>query len=313
MHDAADPLAADWAAMAYLMRLAEEAKQNDELLPTRAPYREHSGPLSLRAHGRPPCNNCARNEWIYDPVHCDHICSGCGLVDSSDVLVDSAYSSSRTRESAPYNGIYHLNEVLAAYECRGPKVPDVVLDHMRAYLAYTPIVAGSITDSSYRRDVGPLMMINPLRLTIEKMGRGHIRQMCAELGYKKYAERWVQIKSRLQPDWKITYPSSTEMYYLRRDFAEVSKAFHRVLYRQGRKRTHRDNLSNSTHALSRHNLPHYSWIIQNLLYRQGGRELLDRIDADTFFPIQRTAQVKKKLRNMWCVICKELDWKIEVI
>lgn len=183
----------------------------------------------------------------------------------------------------------------------------------------------------------------------------------------------VQIKVRLTNGaWKVQYPHLDEEWQVRVEFALVSRAFDRLFYRHGKRRTVRDGIFNSEHALARHNMPHYrlvatamekketeepqhrqkkkdsvphgmtvlrvlvvgddeeihkrtevwhltlslslaSWIIQNLLRRAGGDELLRRVDANSFFPLQKTPAVRRKLRHMWALICRDLDWPIELI
>lgn len=254
------------------------------------------------------CPVCNRNHFVRDDVHGESICCGCGWVDESDVFPEIPHSHVRYRNSAPYSQVYHFNEVMAAWLCVGPRIPDADMDAIRHYLASTPIA--TVTPTSFTVARG---FVTKKRLQPKQLERQHIRHICHNVGLKKYAERWVQIKRRLDPTWVVVYPSNEQLYNLRRDFALVARAFNRTLYRQGKRRTVRDNLWSSGHSLARHNMPHYSWLIQNLLNRIGGQALLEKVSADKFFPIQRTASVRRRLRRMWAIICTDLGWPIQLL
>lgn len=258
------------------------------------------------------CAYCGGFRWVRNDKCAENICMHCGQVDDGDRIPEAPYNHHRLRESAPYTRIYHFNEVMAAWKCTGPAIPGTIMSRIRNYINSVPIASVS-PGEPYRVDRGPLSHMNKRRLVPAELERRHIRQICDALNLKKYAERWVQIKKRLHPEWRIRYPSSSAMYRLHWEFRLVSRAFDRHLYRHGQRRTIRDNAYNSKHALARHNMPHYSWIIQNLLYRQGGRALLDEVSADTFFPVQKTASVRRRLRRMWAHLCNELGWEIAFI
>lgn len=254
------------------------------------------------------CPVCGRYAWARDPVHCESICTSCGWVDESDVFPEIPHSHVRYRHSAPYSQVYHFNEVMAAWLCVGPSIGDEDMHRIRNFVRDTPIA--TFTPTTFTVAFGS---VTERRLDIKQLERPHIRLICAMVGLKKYAERWVQIKRRLDPQWTVVYPNGPEMYRLRTDFALVARAFNRTLYRQGKRRTVRDNLWKSPHTLARHNMPHYSWLIQNLLNRIGGQALLNRLSVNKFFPIQRTASVRRRLRRMWAIICWDLQWPIELL
>jgi hypothetical protein len=197
---------------------------------------------------------------------------------------------------------------MAAWLCKGPTIGDEDMLRISTFVRDTPIA--SFTPTSFTVACGS---VTDRRLDVKQLERAHIRLICNMVGLKKFAERWVQIKKRLDPEWEVVYPTNAEMYRLRSDFALVARAFNRTLYRQGKRRTVRDNVWRSAHTLARHNMPHYSWLIQNLLNRIGGKALLERVSASKFFPIQRTASVRRRLRRMWAIICWDLQWPIELL
>jgi hypothetical protein len=281
-------------------------------------------------HRRAACVVCGNRDFVEDVREGDSICIGCGAVandpyfpDAPDVLCN------RYRESAPYQRLYHFNEVWSAYTCRGPPIPTAAVEQMRAFVRTTPIA--SFTRSGFKVDRGPLSTLNRRRLNPQTMQRVHYRQMCDALKMKKYSERWVSIKALLCGGaymhdrrnkkliylkfgkFKPRYPTWIEQHQMRKYFVVISRAFDRRLYKHGKRHTVRDNVCDSVHSLGRHNMPHYSWVIQNLLFRIGGQELLNRIEADLYFPLQKTPAVRRKLRRMWALLCREVGWDITLI
>lgn len=261
---------------------------------------------SFGANNGGRCPSCGHASWVRHDRECESVCTRCGWVDDSDVFPEVPHGDQRHRYSAPYSQVYHFNEVMAAWLNVGPVVPDADMERIRYYVATTTV--SSFSSSSFTPNQRSVT-----KLSSYVLDRPHIRQVCNTLKMRKYAERWVQIKKRLYPDWQVVYPRPSELHRLRCEFALVARAFNRTLYKQGKKRTVRDNLWHSPHNLARHNMPHYSWLIQNLLFRIGGQELLDKVSANTFFPIQRTPAVRRRLRRMWAVICLALDWPIVLL
>lgn len=55
--------------------------------------------------------------------------------------------------------------------------------------------------------------------------------------------------------WRIVYPTDNQIARLRAEFAMVSRAFDRMFYRAGKRRTLRDSIFDLSHdPLARHNM-----------------------------------------------------------
>ena len=130
---------------------------------------------------------------------------------------------------------------------------------MEAFVATTRVSAFSAT--SFTVYEGPVsdddegsrwQYLDPM-----EMERPHYRQMCAMMGVKSLAERWVQIKRYLtEGAWKPTYPAPDQIYRIQMNFARISNAFDQKLYKRGRRRTARDSKHGSSkNKLARHNMP----------------------------------------------------------
>lgn len=152
-------------------------------------------PLPTCARDCEPCPVCGGFDRVLDELHCERVCVGCGNVLDYDRFVEMAESHHRHRESAGYQRVYHLHEVLAAWLLNGPVVPDDEFARMAVYVAATPVF--HVTDDGYRVDRGPLSAFNRVRLQPLQMNRKHIRQMCAELGLREFSERWCVSGARV--------------------------------------------------------------------------------------------------------------------
>jgi len=104
----------------------------------------------------------------------------------------------------------------------------------------------------------------------------------------------------------VRYLNNTEYNKFVQMFARASDTFDRLLYKSGRKRTSRDNIHGSDHALSRHNFPNYNFTIHMLLFQLGARK---KVNAHFYFPLLKTDKVLERLRCMWKIIAEENNWK----
>jgi hypothetical protein len=124
----------------------------------------------------------------------------------------------------------------------------------------------------------------------------------------------VQIKKKICGDtWVVAYPTVAEETAIMASFARFCGAFNHLFYVPGKRHTVEDHLCGRKQgALTRHNLPHYSWIIQNICNTLDDTMQL-RYELNTFFPLQKTHNVKKKLNFVWVLTCKHLGWELTLL
>jgi len=260
------------------------------------------------------CPECDSADVELDRIGGLWACTHCGAV--ADELYNGPYewhTIQRARQSSPYNTIYHFNEIWAAYRGRGPVVLEDDMLRIRHYIATTYVrdyTASGFREYDPEKDGFVVVaLMDPLR-----MQRPHYVQVCKRVGLVSLGERWVQIKKTLCGDrWQINYPSAAEEQAIQAAFARFCHGFNRLLYVTGKRRTVKDNMfNNGSGALARHNLPHYSWIIQQICHMldPGMRE---RYQLDLFFPRPKTPIVRKRLVFTWLLICRHLDWELSLL
>lgn len=262
-----------------------------------------------------PNDLCGSTDLELDRIGGAWVCCECGAVADERYFGDQGPSVlHKPRISSPYNFMYHFNEVWAAYKGRGPVVHKDDMALIERYIAETCIV--SFTSSGFTAydptrhfEAQSVTLMDPLR-----MQRVHYQQVCKNLGLGPLAERWVQIKRKLCGEsWHVHYPTVEEENAIIASFARFCSAFNALFYTSGKKRTVKDNLvGRAPGTLSRHNLPHYSWIIQNICHCLDPT-MKDRYQLDLFFPLQKTHNVKKKLTYLWVLTCRHLDWEVTLL
>jgi hypothetical protein len=138
-----------------------------------------------------------------------------------------------------------------------------------------------------------------------------VKLILSEAGFKQYAERWVEIRSRVCAEigLEVDVPrlSDSELLYFEQRFSEASVAFDRLFYRAGRKRTRRDNLvGGSQHRLARHNFLNYNFVFHQIFAQLGVRR---RIRAHFFFILPLTERVLNNLEERWGEISEHCGWQ----
>ena len=265
---------------------------------------------------RCPMEQCGSYDLELDRIGGAWVCVECGAVADERYYGDQGTSVlHRPRVSSPYNFMYHFNEVWAAYKGRGPLVHKDDFAVIKQYIETTYVVAftanGFVPYNELRHSETThlVTLMDPLR-----MQRVHYQQVCKLLGLGPLAERWVQIKRRIcGAAWQVPYPSADEENAIIASFARFCGAFNALFYTSGKKRTAKDNMMGRTPgSMSRHNLPHYSWIIQNICFCLD-RTMKERYMLDTFFPLQKTHNVKKKLSLLWVLVCRHLEWEVSLL
>ncbi len=238
------------------------------------------------------CGNCGGSRFVRDHAEATIICSLCGLVCTGQHLchtVDdyarAAFIQKNQSRSSKYYRAYHFFEQLAQWFRTGPSCP---------------LWVAALCDSILRDR------------TVEQLDSETIKTTCRGIpGARKYAERWIdcryQILGRRGIANRIAYPDGRELSQLRNEFIKVSRAFDHKLYKRGRRPTRKDNEHGSTHALARHNLVNYHFIIHFLMLRAGCRR---RVNAHFFFPLLSTERVLLHLYELWKVICAHLQWDV---
>ncbi len=263
------------------------------------------------------CDECGGDDIQLEHIGGYWVCAECGAVVEQFCTGDyRAETTQRPRESSPYNFVYHFNEIWAAYKARGPLVHEDDLANIVDYIEHTYVTEFSATtfvpydpDAVQPTGTTAVMLMDPLL-----MQRPHYVKVCKLVGLTALGERWVQIKKRICGDaWRIQYPTVTEENAIRAAFARFCGGFNRLLYVTGKKRTVKDNLfCNKSGGLSRHNLPHYSWIVQNICHMLDPA-LRERCQLDLFFPLPKTQPVRKKLSFTWALLCKHLGWELSLM
>ena len=110
----------------------------------------------------------------------------------------------------------------------------------------------------------------------------------------------------------MIYPTPDEENAIRAAFAEWAGAFTLHFYTTGKRRTPKDNAVNNSGLLCRHNMPHYSWIIQNIAHHLDPTMRM-RYQLDKYFPLQKTPGVVKRLQLIWVHVCRDLGWPISIL
>lgn len=179
-----------------------------------------------------------------------------------------------------------------------------------------------VTDSCSRTHARPklaqIVGISLAALPDEQLDSETIKRTCRAIpGGRKYAERWIDCRYRILErrrdylgtgsDPTIVYPTPKQFSRVRNEFVEISRAFDKVLYKPGRRRTRKDTEYSSSHELARHNIINYHFIFHNLLLRAGCRRA---VSAHFFFSLLSTERVLSHLHAMWTVLCEHLNWEV---
>lgn len=222
-----------------------------------------------RVHDR-RCTLCHSTEdtCAWDKRSGALICTGCGnVIDERYDWPESSYKArsfaqyqrTQRRTYIPYKRRYHFNERLAQRNAVDPRVPRKVLHELSTHYGRLGIDT-ALLDS---------------------------HDICTELrkrGYKKYCERWVQIKYRLTCEdlseledyeedallhvkpgdrqdtdfphyWRHRWLDDEAIFAFRFYFAKVSDTFDRMFFKAGKRYTSKCNaFNNPTAKHARHNL-----------------------------------------------------------
>jgi hypothetical protein len=239
-------------------------------------------------------------------------CCVCGAVSDLCVLGDGYdIDLHKYRESAPYNALYHFNEVWSAYLGRGPLIEEWDFELIRHYLCSVRVSEFNARRYKCVADVENPAVGQPLQPLL--MERVHWHQLCKEVGLPQLSERWIQIKKRIcSESFVMRYPTPSESNSIRACFIRFANAFTQRYYHRGKRRTKKDNVVNNIGFATRHNMPHYNWIIQNIMNHLD-KSMLARYEADRYFPLQKTPAVRRKLRHVWGFISDDLGWETTVL
>lgn len=275
-----------------------------------------------RVHSR-TCTLChAEDTCAVDHHSGALICTGCGnVVDEHYDWPENSYKApsaaqyyrNQRRTYIPYNRSYHLNERIAQRNAVCPRVPRKIILELSEYFERNGVAAQDL-DS---------------------------HKICKELrrrGYKKYCERWTQIKFRLCCEdiserevwedeallhikpanrrdtdfpqfWPHKFLDDDAIFAFRFYFALVSQAFDERYFKAGKRHTVKCLQYNNPHISdSRHNLLHYNFLFRQFHLLYGGQEFADEYESAFFFPLLRTDSVLKTLNRMWKEICVQWGW-----
>lgn len=246
------------------------------------------------------CDNCGNTDidgYRDDFVEDFRICKACGCIvsDHLNYCYDlGGYSFSRVLlvygTKSEYRRVYHFSERLAQWLRIGPCSPGWLVDGVDAFIG--------------RRATK--------KQIVDHLNAGVVKEHCRSVGLyaMKYAERWIDVRMKIIErrgidEYKIVYPTPAQIEEMKRRFAEASHIFDLLFYKQGNRRTAKDNVHNSEDFLARHNFVNYNYCIHQLLWSIG---MHGACEAHFYFPLLRTDKVLKHLETRWARICEKLDW-----
>lgn len=145
------------------------------------------------------CPNCNSNmfSFVEDHAHGDTICVSCGLVVDAQYFPEQSHINRAI--SLPYNRSFYLNELLAIFTMREPKIPDdlflcINLEYCHGCTeGLYPNNASQLTRSDVKQICRSVVVPTDLQIKY-KSTRKHCRYLTS---LNKYAERYIQIISRL--------------------------------------------------------------------------------------------------------------------
>ena len=242
------------------------------------------------------CPECDGTAYVDFDDTDDRVCRGCSAVvgrvgnwtPSYDVVCELRRLA---RSSGPYRREFHFNERKAQMSCNGPPSPQVAVD---------------VVDQAFQRE--PEATFVPDTLTHD-----YVKSALRAAGLPKYAERWVEIRRRVCAIYGVfadcVVMRGWQWDEFTRRFLAASRAFDKLYYKAGSRRTRRDNLLESNQSeLARHNMPNYNFVFHQILCAMGLRA---QVRAHFFFHLPTTKSVLIDLYARWVGICAYVgeDWE----
>lgn len=260
---------------------------------------------SIRARKRDPfsCRYCySYGTAVVQTDEGDTVCTGCGLVLSSNAVLEGYEDFKRSHCTYPgYKHVFHFNERVANLACDDPTIPDDVFALVQ--VAYWRDVEQRRGDSAlWYGDVRRILRSVTVPEDISEFYRGK-RYKCLPLTDldQKFSERWLTIRYRLtgQRPPLIDPPTRRGIQLL---FLGILPPFSSL--------RHKENCDRGSKCHKKfgcaYKLMPYNFIIKELLFVLGGRQLLDKYSR--YLLHTTSASSLQKIRSQWDGICAANQW-----
>lgn len=215
------------------------------------------------------------------------VCSGCGFV--VDYLVTPELPFMVTRNPSTYRRVFHNNERLALITQTGPPVPDAAYalieeEHFQGCVLGKYPPAWDLTS----RDISKICGSVVLDKYMQRKFRSRKNKLQVPTNLKKFAERWIEIKSRLVGE-SIVNVDPECVIQLRRYFVCLQVPFDTLIHNQVICGKLRKNFIN-----------------YNLVYTCG-LEMLGYDYYKEFFPLPKEEKLKDLCDLIW-ILFRYLQW-----
>jgi hypothetical protein len=292
-----------------LAHLLEQELEEDEIrlvLNQAKRYRDQTL-ASIRAIKRDPytCGLCyTYRDPVVQTAEGDTVCTGCGTVLADHGVVDSFKDRERARRGISYPGykhVFHFNERVANLACDDPRIElDVfALIHEAYWLDREKRGGdGALWYDDVRRVLRSVTV--PHDIAEKYRGKRYKKLPLTDLD-QKFSERWLTIRYRLTGDRP---PEIDER--VRRGiqllFLGILPPFSHLRHKPECRREHK---CHKRHGCA-YKLPPYNFIIKELLYVHGGRELLNKYAP--YLLHTTSAASLHKIRSQWNLVCEANRW-----
>jgi hypothetical protein len=287
-------------------RLEEELEEDEvRLVLNQAKQFRDQTLASVLARRRDPlsCRYC----YTYrDPVVTtdagDSVCTGCGLVLSSFCPAEGFEDYRRSHCTYPgYKHVFHFNERVANLACDDPRIPLDVFTLIHDAHGRDVAKRGG-ERSRWYDDVRRILRSVEVPYDIQEKYRGkrYKKLPLTDLD-QKFSERWLTIRFRLTGDRPPLVDGKTRRG-IQLLFLGILPPFSSL--------RHKAECDRSSKCHKKfgcaYKLPPYNFIIKELLYVLGGRELLNQFGR--YLLHTSSASSLAKIRGQWDQICHANKW-----
>jgi hypothetical protein len=261
---------------------------------------------SIRALKRDPltCRDCyTYRHPVVQTSEGDSVCTGCGAVLDSLGLTDGFEDRKRSHCTYPgYKHVFHFNERVANLACDDPTIPDDVFALIeQAYWDDRDHRGGDGT--LWYDDVRRILRSVEVPLDIQEKYRGK-RYKCLPLTDldQKFSERWLTIRYRLTTSDRPPLIEAKVRRGIQLLFLGILPPFSHLRHKP---ECRRESKCHKKHGCA-YKLPPYNFIIKELLYVHGGRELMNKFGK--YLLHTTSAASLAKIRGQWDLICEANQW-----
>lgn len=290
-----------------LAELLERELQADEIrlvLNQAKRYRDQTL-ASIRARRSDPltCRTCYtyRDPVVQTPEG-DSVCTGCGVVLADHGILEGFEDYKRSHCTYPgYKHVFHFNERVANLACDDPRIPlDVFTLIHEAYWRDREKRGGerSLWYDDVRRILRSVEV--PYDISEKYRGKRYKKLPLTDLD-QKFSERWLTIRFRLTgerpPEIDGRVRRGIQLLFL-----GILPPFSHLRHKE---ECRRESKCHKKHGCA-YKLPPYNFIIKELLYVHGGRELLNRYAR--YLLHTTSAASLQKIRAQWNLVCEANRW-----